>query len=398
MRKPNRFISLALALLAVLSLSACRISLPDPVEISTADEAAAMGFSAGAYESEIEAGDYSFFDVNIKIDYEYAVKWSSSNTKIATVDSNGRVDALAPGEVTITASAKKASVDYEVTVKKAAKKPLSNTTAFVSNESTLEQNATDANDINNYALLVDKAECCVIAYTYNANGTYNVPVRAMACSADKAIPEKSFRVESREQWLYTDEYNYQYATKFGDFYFCSAPYKDADPSTLVAEEYNKLGTVCTAGNIWLSAADAKWIYDNCNDTTLVKVTTNGINPLGVPKTMKLSENSKSKNWDPTDPDDNNPYKKRTPYFKGAEDTVIAVGGIFDAHEGITAYDTCSNVYEGKINVDGVVLCNKEGTYTITYTCTDSLMRTGRADRTIKVVSLEEYEASKNPTE
>ncbi len=398
MRKFRYFISLILALIIVLSLCACKISLPDPVEISTADEVAAMGFSAGDYESEMAVGEYSFFGVNIKIDYEYAVKWSSSNPEVATVDSNGRVDALAPGEVTITASAKKASVDYEVTVEKATKKALSYTTAFFDNESTLEQNITDESGKNPYALLVNKDKCCVTVYTYNANGTYNVPVRAMVCSVGKDTPEGNFRVESREEWFNADEYNYQYATKFGDFYFTSTPYKDSDRATLVAEEYNKLGAVCTEGNIWLSAADAKWIYDNCNDKTVVKVATEGANPLGVPKTMKLSESSKSKDWDPTDPDDNNPYKKRVPYFKGVKDKVIAVGGTFDAHEGITVYDTCSNLYEGKIDVDGIVSCNKVGTYNITYIYTDSMGRTGRADRTVKVVPAEEYEDLQNPTE
>lgn len=373
----------------VASLCACRVSPPDPVELSSADEASAMGFAAGDFVSEMMVGEYAFFGVKIKIDYEYAVEWESSNPKIATVDSNGRVDAVAPGQVTISAKAMKAQIDYDLTVTKAKAQPLSDTTAKTSNESSLEQNKISSNDSNLYALLVDTSACCVTAYTYNLNGVYNIPVRAMVCSVGKST-EGTYNITSREHWRYTDKYNYQYATQFGELYFCSAPYSSDDSSTLVADEYNKLGTSSTAGDVWLSCADAKWIYDYCNDSTLVKVANDTKSPLGVPKPLMLTDNSKSKTWDPTDTSEGNPYSKRRPYFEGVEDTVLTVGGTFDAYEGVTAYDTCGNAVTGKINVDGNVSCSRAGTYIITYTYTDSLQRTGRADRVIKVVTAEEF--------
>jgi len=49
-----------------------------------------------------------------------AVTWKSSNTKIATVDKNGKVKAVKKGTVTITATAKDGSgkkVTCKVTVK-----------------------------------------------------------------------------------------------------------------------------------------------------------------------------------------------------------------------------------------------------------------------------------------
>ena len=389
MRKLRCFAAVILAVLTLSQLCACRVSPPDPVELSSADEASAMGFAAGDCLSEMTVGEYAFFEVKIKIDYEYAVRWESSDPKVATVDSNGRVDAVAPGQVTISAKAMKAQIDYQVTVNKAKAQPLSDTTAITANESSLEQNKIGSNDRNLYALLVDTTACCVTAYTYNVNGIYNIPVRAMVCSVGKGT-EGTYNIDSRDHWRYTYKYNYQYATKFGELYFCSAPYSADDSSALVADEYNKLGTVRKSGDVWLSCVDAKWIYDNCNDSTLVKVANDTKSPLGVPKPLILTDNSKSKTWDPTDSAEGNPYSKLKPYFEGASDMVLTVGGTFDAYDGVTAFDTCGNTVTGKFKVDGNVPCDKVGKYIVTYTYTDSLKRTGRADRVIKVVTEEEF--------
>jgi len=58
---------------------------------------------------------------------ETIVTWTSSDEKVATVDENGKVTAIAAGEATITANAGEKSTTYKLTVQ--AKKVVQNTTS-----------------------------------------------------------------------------------------------------------------------------------------------------------------------------------------------------------------------------------------------------------------------------
>jgi uncharacterized protein YjdB len=69
-------------------------------------------------------------------------KWTTSNPNIATVSSNGAVTAVAPGEVTITATVNKWKVDYKITI---TDKTGESTTAESTTveESTTEESTTE---------------------------------------------------------------------------------------------------------------------------------------------------------------------------------------------------------------------------------------------------------------
>ena len=62
-------------------------------------------------------------------------------------------------------------------------------------------------------------------------------------------------------------------------------------------------------------------------------------------------------WDPTDPDENNPWNDKMPWIEGAEDKLVYEDDVIDYCEGVRAYDTCGNditdklVVEGNVNLD-----------------------------------------------
>ena len=76
---------------------------------------------------------------------ETTIEWSSSNEKVATVDENGKVTAIAAGEATITATAGEESANYEVTVEQPKKTTTSNKTYKSSSSSNSSAAVTPSN-------------------------------------------------------------------------------------------------------------------------------------------------------------------------------------------------------------------------------------------------------------
>lgn len=76
---------------------------------------------------------------------ETTIEWSSSNEKVATVDSNGKVTAVSSGNATITATAGEESANYEVTVEQPKKTTTSNKTYTNSGSSNSAAAVTPSN-------------------------------------------------------------------------------------------------------------------------------------------------------------------------------------------------------------------------------------------------------------
>ncbi len=228
-----------------------------------------------------------------------------------------------------------------------------------------------------YYIKVNRQQNVVTIYEKDDNGEYSVPVKAMTCStgANNATPTGTFDLSMKYRWHELDGKVYgQYCSRItGHILFHSVYYNDTDPGTLAYNGYNRLGTQASHGCVRLSVADSKWIYDNCPSGTVVTIYDDKENPgpLGKPSTIQIDTSSPYRGWDPTDPDENNPWSKSAPEIKGAEDKTVEAGSKKpDWTENVTAVD-----YKGKelkVNVTDNCDMEKTGKYEITFTVEDEL--------------------------
>lgn len=178
-----------------------------------------------------------------------------------------------------------------------------------------ELNNNVENNSSPYYIKVNVQSNVVTIYKKDGNGKYNIPLKAMICSCGAATPvEGTYSLKKYNNWkwktLIGKEYA-QYATQIsGDILFHSVPYsKKGDNTTLKYAEYDKLGEIATVGSVQLKVIDAKWIYENCPAGTQVTFyTSEDAGPLGVPTSQLITEDEQVRGWDPTDPDENNPWK------------------------------------------------------------------------------------------
>ena len=68
-------------------------------------------------ESQVEVKEGLTYQLNLTGNKGYVAIWQSSDTYIATVDQNGKVTALRPGTITVTAKIGKTVVECIVVVK-----------------------------------------------------------------------------------------------------------------------------------------------------------------------------------------------------------------------------------------------------------------------------------------
>lgn len=254
---------------------------------------------------------------------------------------------------------------------------------------------TEAKQAAPYQIKVNRSFNTITVYELDEEGKYTVPIKAMLCSVGANLtgskgvtPKGSFHTSAKYRWkeLYGKVYG-QYATRItGNILFHSVYYyKNMRPDTLSTKQYNKLGSRASMGCIRLSCADAKWIYDNCPVGTNVVIYDDAVSagPLGKPEAIKLPS---SVTWDPTDPDEDNPYKDKKPKITGAKSKEIKAGVAFDPLKGVKAYSSLGSEITDKLTVKGEVDVNTAGMYKLKYCVTDVLGRTKNKTITITVNS------------
>lgn len=238
-----------------------------------------------------------------------------------------------------------------------------------------------------YFIRVNRQANCITIYTKDDAGNFTIPVKAMVCSVglDDGTPLGTYRTTNKYVWrqLFHDVFG-QYATRItGHILFHSVPYYEAEKDTLLSEEYNNLGQAASAGCVRLSVEDAKWIYDNCESGTTVEIyDAEDPGPLGKPESIPLDLESEYADWDPTDPDENNPWLTALPSLDGVADLTVERGEDNDLKGSVVATD-----YDGKeipFEIEGTYDLNQCGTYEITYVVINAVRHKVTATATITV--------------
>ena len=192
-----------------------------------------------------------------------------------------------------------------------SKKPSVNTKYSVS----FDTNSEYAEN-HKYCVGINRNKNVVTVYGKDKDNKYTKPVKAILCSCGKKggndTPAGTFKTADRVRWLSLVDGTYgQYTTRIdGHIWFHSVPYYGQDPSRLEYDEYNKLGDNASLGCVRVNVEDAKWLYENLDFNTIVKIYDDeNPGPLGKPKGNKIDTSSPNKGWDPTDPDPINPWNK-----------------------------------------------------------------------------------------
>jgi lipoprotein-anchoring transpeptidase ErfK/SrfK len=128
------------------------------------------------------------------------------------------------------------------------------------------------------------------------------PIKVYLCATASGTRSGSWQLKDKHRWrslLYG--VNGQYASRIhNNILFHSVPYRRyGNPRSLIAKDYNALGTNSSHGCVRMAVEGVKYIYDNCpTGTKVVIYQAKHPGPLGKPKLKKISL---KQNWDPTDP-------------------------------------------------------------------------------------------------
>lgn len=181
-----------------------------------------------------------------------------------------------------------------------------------------------------FKIRVNRRTNTVTVYKQDSSGAYTDAIMVMLCSVGTSTPRGTYKISAKYEWrpLFGNVYG-QYSVRIiGNILFHSVPYTAQSKDSLKYEEYNKLGTTASMGCVRLCCADAFWIYTNCAPGTVVEIYDDeDPGPLGKPELIPIDPQSPDRGWDPTDPDETNPWKENETYAPKDENALPEILGI-----------------------------------------------------------------------
>ena len=226
----------------------------------------------------------------------------------------------------------------------------------------------------NYVIYVNLSWNVVTVCTTDDSGE-ETPVKAFYCSTareGKTTPEGEFEMGTWYEWCSLVDGTYgQYSYRLtGDssvahILFHSVPYLEMSNDSLEWGEYDKLGEDASLGCIRLATCDARWLCENVGSGSKVIIYSDesSAGPLTPADTCFIPPAvTQICGWDPTDPDEENPWLTYSFTFDAEDEIEISAGEELD----ITEYVSAVDCYDNDLSEYAVYMVDG-GNYGFTYT-------------------------------
>lgn len=124
-----------------------------------------------------------------------------------------------------------------------------------------------------YHIRINVSKNIAVISGIDSNGGIGTTVHAFYVAVNKNIKTGSTVISDKSEWKKLDNEGYaHYNTRLDNSeYICSTPYFTKTIGNMNIDEYNKISTSLSYGSIFMTPADAKWIYNNCGVNTVVEI-------------------------------------------------------------------------------------------------------------------------------
>ena len=319
------------------------------------------------------------------------LKWKSSNKKVAIVNSDGLVGALAPGKTTITVTTRnKKKAKIKIKVIDDGKQPITPPAGY---------NLP-------YVIYACKNTHTIAILAQDSNGEWTRVIRLFPTAMGrKNVTDVGFYyIAKKERWHKWGSGYSPYANRLSVGLYLHGPiYKQKNQNTIRYNYYNVIGTDGSSGCLRTVCGCAAWVYYNCPIGTMVCIAQNS--RFSTPRPAKLKKNATT---DPTDPG-SNPEVLITSFAvqpgsltleKGATQAIIptAVSPTNTSTKGFSF--ATSNGSVATVSSTGVVTAVGAGSATIVVTANDDFKCTVSVPVTVTegAAKLAEAETFEEPEE
>ena len=124
-----------------------------------------------------------------------------------------------------------------------------------------------------YYIRISIVKHTLVVYQLDDNKEFSIPVKAFKVAlGPKVVPAKT-AISEKSLWRkITDIYYVRYSSRLDNAeYLSTATYYSQSDNNLNPKSYNAIGQNVSDGSIFMTCANAKWIYENCGAKTTIEI-------------------------------------------------------------------------------------------------------------------------------